>query len=163
MSALPLLLLGGAAILLIGGKKKKSSTSTSKCPSLVFMSGDSIPSVIVNVPTAGAGTLEIGLPEVAYNEAMGGNRNIVAITKKTLAHILPGSCIGDRSISINVETDDGETMNFSAPELFYSLGMGISEDLMHAQVLNEGEAIQLVGMLGRWWSDNMGDTPVPQA
>lgn len=156
--ALPLLLLGGA-VLLLGGKKKKSSKA---CPSLIFMSPDSIAWVTVEVPTVNSGTLEIGLPEVAYNEAKRGNRNIVAMTKNTIAHVIPGSCVGDASILVNAKTVSGETVKYSAPELFYAVGYSIAEDLMQALVIDEAEALQLVENLNKWWFDHMGNAPVPQ-
>jgi hypothetical protein len=159
MSFAPLLILGGADVLLLGGKKKKSSSS---CPSVISASKDDIPSVIVTIPHGG-GVTEVALPKIAYDEAKSGNRNIVDMTKKTIAHMIPLSCIADASILVNVDVGMGEVMKLSPPVLFYGVGFTIAEDLFQAEVISKSEAMQLVAMLDKWWVDHMGSTPIPNS
>ena len=72
---------------------------------------------------------EKDVPKVAYDEVKGGNRNIVDITKKTLAHVIRGSCVGYPSIVVTGKPEDGHTRTESAPGFFYGWGMGISAPL----------------------------------
>ncbi|MCH7553367.1 MAG: hypothetical protein IIC82_05170 [Chloroflexi bacterium] len=174
MSFAPLLLLGGAAVVILGGKKKKKSsvsTSTSVCESPVTVSKDSIPMVAVpylwdsgEEHSSGEPIImeyEKDVPKVAYDEVKGGNRNIVDITKKTLAHVIRGSCVGYPSIVVNVKTEDGNTWKNSAPEFFYGWGMTIIPLLEIVDAISEQEADQFVEVLKKWWHDHMGDTHTP--
>ncbi len=160
MSYAPLLIAAGAAVLLLGGKKKKSS---SRCPSSVSMSFDSVPSLTFEVEDKEIlAIMEVTIPEVAYNEAKAGNRNIIDITKKTIAHMLPGHCVGDKSITLKLKVSDGTILTVSAPEGFYGMGYNIAEDLWQAQVIDKATALQFVEVLNGWWRDHMGTAPIPE-
>jgi len=174
MSYVPLLLLGGAAVVILGGKKKKSSvsTSTSVCESPITISQDSIPMVAVpylwdsgEEHSSGEPIImeyEKDVPKVAYDEVKGGNRNIVDITKKTLAHVIRGSCVGYPSIVVNVVTEGGSDIwGHSAPVLFYNLGMTIIGSLNIVDAISDQEADQFAEVLKKWWHDHMGDTHTP--
>jgi len=173
MSYVPLLLLGGAAVVILGGKKKKSSvsTSTSVCESPITISQDSIPMVAVpylwdsgEEHSSGEPIMmeyEQDVPKVAYNEVKGGNRNIVDITKKTLAHLIPGSCVGYPSIVVTGKTEDGHTWTEAAPVLFYNLGMTIIGSLEIVGAISDQEADQFAEALKKWWHDHMGDAHTP--
>lgn len=176
MSYVPLLLLGGAAVVIIGGKKKKKSsvsTSTSVCESPVTISKDSIPMVAVpylwdsgEEHSSGEPIImeyEQDVPKVAYDEVKGGNRNIVDITKKTLAHLIPGSCVGYPSIVVNVlpEVAGGHTWKHSAPEFFYRQGESIIYLLNVVGAISDQEADQFAEVLKKWWHDHMGDAHTP--
>ncbi len=158
-SAAPLIIAAGAGFLLMGGKKKKKS-SKKKCPPVVHLSTDLIPSENVSVEYEDGTHGQISMSKVAYREAVGGNRDLIDITKKVLAPFLPETCVSSESIKI-ILSENGKKVNYTAVEFFYMLSAELLEDFQEAGLFNHDESKFSANEVMKWWVAHMGEAPLP--
>jgi len=162
-SAAPLLLAGGAALIFMGGKKKRNGKKGGKgaCPPIAHVLPGSIPTEKVHVKYSDGGEGEIGIPRVAYHEALDGNREIINITKKVVAPVLPEDCIASESIKVDIVVDN-QRRELSAVEYFFLMAAEVTEDLLHTGLFTQEEADFSLNEISKWWVSKMGTAPFPQ-
>lgn len=149
-NATPLLLIGGAAFLLMGKKKKRKKKKA--CPSTVsFESIRKLPEKQVIV-THETGEIEVNMHLVAFNEISSGNRDLIDITKKTLAPVLSPSCATDPSVTIALPEGEGGA---PAPLVFAQLAGETLEDAAAAQLVTGEEAGEMYRGLEKWMVANL--------
>ena len=152
MNPIPLLV-AAAAIVVLGKKDKKKPSKIQKsieCPVDVSIESSSIPTKTISVKSDKL-TAEINIPQVAYDAASAGDKDIISILNKTISHLMHPSCFKDKNIIITFHGPDGD-MKLSAPEMYSSMAKAIIEDLKFIKIFDTNDAENAMKKISDWAS-----------